>query len=522
MIGLLKMRFTEISIAGKAVVIGLGLFSLLLLYASLSWEYSRDTPLLNYVGWLIWEHGYAPYRDVFETSMPGTLGFHALVSGLGFAGDVAFILLAIIIVVSFAVLGALAILPFGLAGSLMAAPLIVCAMFLMGPGWILKIDMVALLPISAALCLAVWQWPRGILWRQFWIGLLFAIAGTMKPHLMLGAPVVVLAAYAIEHWTGHWRALPLGKLGAQIAISLVGFAVPMALVAFWLVSAGAWDRFVFVLTDYLPLHLEKTEWQEFVTAEEKRRHTLAMMRRFGNNYPLVPLAGLALLLGAWRWRSLTSQQVILLSALCLLAGIYGVAPGLGGQFYVYYYFPFFFFSMLLIGVFVSLVESSAWRKGVKAAAVVGVAAALALFGARFFHPSLLFGDQQLKTVAELEQALVRWLPEEGRVQPIDWTSGAVHAMLRQDVLPSTPYLYDYHFHHHVGMRINSDLRQAFTTALEQDPPEVFLELSEYPRVTGLNTSERFPARDTFLREKYSVVEQTEHYTVYLRRDLAVR
>jgi hypothetical protein len=112
------------------------------------------------------------------------------------------------------------------------------------------------------------------------------------------------------------------------------------------------------------------------------------------------------------------------------------------------------------------------------------------------------------------------VPEGGRVQPIDWTSGAVHAMLRRKVLPATPYLYDYHFHHHVGTRINSDLRQAFMAALEQDPPEVFLELAEYPRVSGLNTSDRFPARDAFLQDRYSVVEQTGHYTVYLRRDLA--
>lgn len=513
------MRFSEVSTASKVAAIGFAVLSLVLFYASLSWEYSRDTPLLNYVGWMIWEHGDAPYRDVFETSMPGTLGFHALVSGLGLTGNVAFILLAIVIVTGFAVLGALAILPFGPAGSLIAAPLIVCAMFTMGPGWILKIDMVALLPISATLCLAVWQRPHGILWRQFWIGLLFGVAGTMKPHLMLGAPVVVLAAYAIEHWTGRWRDLPLGALVAQIAISLVGFAVPMALVALWLVSSGAWGRFVFVLTDYLPLHLEKTDWQEFLAPDDKQRHNIAMTRRLGNNYPFVPLAGLAVLLGLWRWRSLTPRQGILLGTLCLLAGFYGLAPGLGGQFYIYYYFPFFFFALLLIAVFVSLVEGSLWRPGVKVSAVSGVMAALLVLGASYFSVDTVFRNDRLKTVSDLEQALVRWVPEGGRVQPIDWTSGAVHAMLRQDVLPATPYLYDYHFHHHVGSQINNDLRRTFMTALQNAPPEVFLELSEYPRVSGLNTSERFPARDAFLLERYRVVEQTADYTVYLRRDL---
>ncbi len=60
-----------------------GILGVALCAASFGWENSRDTPLLNYVGWLIWEQGYAPYRDVFETSMPGALAFYAGVAGLG-------------------------------------------------------------------------------------------------------------------------------------------------------------------------------------------------------------------------------------------------------------------------------------------------------------------------------------------------------------------------------------------------------------------------------------------------------
>ena len=97
--------------------------------------------------------------------------------------------------------------------------------------------MVALLLISAALCLAIWQRPTSVGMRQFLIGGLFGIAGTMKPHLMLGAPIVVLAAYGIEHWIGQWRTLPRGRLMAQIGLRL-GFAVPVLMVVLWLYSSS--------------------------------------------------------------------------------------------------------------------------------------------------------------------------------------------------------------------------------------------------------------------------------------------
>ena len=495
-----------------------GLMGLALLVTSLGWEYSRDTPLLNYVGFLIWEQGFAPYRDIFETSMPGTLAFHSLVAGLGLDGNLAFMILANCIVLGFSLLGALAILPLGRAGALIAFPLLVTTMLIMGPGWILKIDMVALLPISAALCLAIWQRPTSVGMRQFLIGGLFGIAGTMKPHLMLGAPIVVLAAYGIEHWTGQWRTLPRGRLMAQIGLSLLGFAVPVLMVVLWLYSSGALPSFVFVLTEYLPLHLEKTDWQEFVSPEMKDRIRLSMTLRFGGFYHLVPVAALAPLLALILRRHLDSRQIILLAALCMLTMIYGLAPWLGGQFYIYYYFPFFFFALLLIAASVSLVERSGLSLLVKSVWVLCIGSFLFVYGSRFYWDGL-WGPNRLEQVARMEVALTEWVPEGGRVQPIDWTSGVVPAMLRQKVLPATPYLYDYHFHHHVGSSINEGLRNAFISALEAEPPEVIIEAREFPRVSGLNTSDRFPQRDAFLAERYRLVAEEEAFLVYLRNDL---
>lgn len=510
----------RISAATVILLAVLMLFALALVIAATGWEYSRDTPLLNYVGFLIWEHGYAPYVDVFETSMPGTLAWHALLAGLGLAENTAFMVLAIAIVLATAALGALAILPLGRAGALLAFPLTVIAMLIMGPGWILKIDMVALLPIAAALCLALHPHLGALRSRQFTIGLLFGLVATMKPHLMLGAPVVVLAAFAIEHWSGQLRDMPVGELFRQIGLSLLGFVLPILLTVIWLVAAGAYSEFIFVLTGYLPLHLEKTGWQEFLPAEERQWIKFTSFLRLGGYFPLVPIAALAPLLAFHHRSTLDSRTKITLISLCLLAVIYGLAPGIGGQFYVYYYFPFFFFSLLLIAASFSVVERAWRRPSAKAIWAFCMGSLLAAFGSQFYSPDL-FNRDGLPTVARIEAALTRWVPEDGRVQPIDWTSGVVHAMLRQGILPATPYLYDYHFHHHVGSPTNEALRTAFMAKLEADPPEVFVEAKKFPRVFGLNTTDRFPRRDAFVAERYRLAADEETFRVFLRRDLAI-
>ena len=508
----------SVYVTSAILAFAVGIFTLRLMVYSLGWEYSRDTPLLNYVGFLIWEHGFAPYKDVFETSMPGTLAFHSLVAGLGLTSNLGFMILTSVIILSFSLLGALAVLPLGAAGTMIAFPLLASAMLIMGPGWIMKIDMVALLPISAALWCATWRYPGSIGRRQFLIGVLFGIAGTMKPHLVLGAPVVVLTAYALEHWSERLRDLPFRPLVIQIALSLLGFAIPILLVLAWLVSSGAYDRFIFVLTDYLPLHLEKTDWQEFLPSEQKRQIIIDTTLRFGGHYPLVPAAALTPLLALAAWRRLETRQIILVTALGLLAALYGLAPALGGQFYIYYYFPFFYFSLLLIASSASLVGKSGLPPFLGPVWILCLAGFLAVFGSRYYSDSLFHPDR-LDNVARMEAALERWLPDGGKVQPIDWTSGVVHAMLRQQVLPATPFLYDYHFHHHVGSRINEELRVAFMDDLEENPPEMFMAAKAFPKVSGLNTSDSFPARDAFLAQGYRVVENDDAFVVYLRNDL---
>src|SRR6188472_1044776 len=78
---------------------------LAVILASYRWEYEHDTPLLQYAGFLMSKFGMVPYRDFFETSMPGVFFFHGVIVRFLGAGDLAFMLathafLAILLLVS--------------------------------------------------------------------------------------------------------------------------------------------------------------------------------------------------------------------------------------------------------------------------------------------------------------------------------------------------------------------------------------------------------------------------------------
>ena len=63
---------------------------------SLRWRLGHDTSILLYVTYLIQQHGYVAYRDVFDFSLPGTLAFHYIIVKLFGYGDLGFMVFNLI------------------------------------------------------------------------------------------------------------------------------------------------------------------------------------------------------------------------------------------------------------------------------------------------------------------------------------------------------------------------------------------------------------------------------------------
>ena len=105
-----------------------------------------------------------------------------------------------------------------------------------------------------------------------------------------------------------------------------------------------------------------------------------------------------------------------------------------------------------------------------------------------------------------------------KVQPLDWTGGAVHGMLLARAEVATRFMYDYHFYHHVSQPFIQTLRSRFIDDLEKSSPRYIIQVETLkPWVSGPDTTREFNELQAILREDYSPVLIGDGYLVHERR-----
>ena len=90
---MLPARSTQPRFIQALLFLMAGLLTLLLLvysYLMLQWPMMREAHYLHYIAYLINEHHFAPYKDIFETSWFGTFLFHAAIGKIGGYTAIAF------------------------------------------------------------------------------------------------------------------------------------------------------------------------------------------------------------------------------------------------------------------------------------------------------------------------------------------------------------------------------------------------------------------------------------------------
>jgi hypothetical protein len=119
----------------------------------------------------------------------------------------------------------------------------------------------------------------------------------------------------------------------------------------------------------------------------------------------------------------------------------------------------------------------------------------------------------------MEPALSTQVHQGETVQPIDWTGGALHALLRKKIPIATSFLYSYHFYHHVSHPVVQDLRRRFIEAMLSRSPDVviFVEPANRPQPRGEGTSEHFPELERVLEENYQIVYSEPEFRILRHR-----
>ena len=121
--------------------------------------------------------------------------------------------------------------------------------------------------------------------------------------------------------------------------------------------------------------------------------------------------------------------------------------------------------------------------------------------------------QRMKNVEEISAFLKSYGQTKEKVQPLDWTSGAVHAMLRARVPVATPYICDYHFYHHISISYIQTLRKKFITQLTKENPRFIIHIPSR-RVSGKDTTKDFPLLQKFIKERYRVALTGKRFMIY--------
>lgn len=505
----------------------LGLFLLFLsmeVVLALGWRMQHDTPLLHYVAFLIDRHHFTPYKDVFETSMPGTLLFHlAIGKALGYS-DAAFRTLDLLYLLTFLAVTWMLMKSFGKAvacGSILLFGLIYMGH---GPSMSLQRDYVGVMPIAIALLVATDKRPKTYANWSF-VGALFAVAASIKPHLAIGLPAVLAyGAVTLRDGAGTLRTtfgMPFLRLAGAAGI---GFIIVWSLPFLWLWTTGGFPYFREMFASYLPLHIQLTGDHAMITGMARVRYLLDSYRNFGGlGMLLVPAAlGIYIALSDQEDRSRSRFVLLLLG----LLGLYSIYPALSGQFWDYHWMPFAYFGSLC-GALVLLPQAkpssiaafSPYRRAVPFMVFLFALAVLVRMPGDFTRQ--LAGKEPVPPkdgkVDEIAGFLKSHLRPGDKIQPLDWTGGALHAALLSEAVVATPYIYDYHFYHHVSKPPIQHIRQKFIMDLETEQPRFIIDVTTKPRPKGQDTTSEFPELQTLLANNYAPVQRGNGYVILERK-----
>lgn len=503
-------------------------FFLLQAFNSLGWRMEHDTPLLHYAGFLIDKYDLVPYKDIFETSMPGTFAFHYFVGTLFGYGDLAFRMLDLALLSVLLIATYLFMSRFGRLPALWAVALFGIVYLDKGQTMSLQRDYIGIIPIAIALLTIPVRADVPVhLGRFALVGLLFGLSSMVKPHLGIGLPVIFVTLLTF-HWNSRNESLlDLLSCGSVCAVS---FFLPVIIAVVWLAANSALYPFINIFSQYMPLHNAITGGHMNLSGFN---HVLYILQN------TIGLGGYSVLflcsLFAYYRASMhiNSDKAITISLVCLFSctTAYAIYPTIAGKFWGYHYMPFAYFctisSALCLYAWPDQNISSSlsyFRKALPLIILLLAATSQGLYPIAVYRAltDLNSGPEAHAPKGGRVDEIANWLKSKLRpgdtVQPLDWTGGSIHAMLISEAKLATRFMYDYHFYHHVSSPYILKLRANFIEQLRKARPRFIIEVhTNKPWVSGVDSTREFPELREFLFNYYKIAFNGNGYLIHERK-----
>lgn len=487
---------------------------------SLRWRLGFDAANMIYSGWLIEHHGLVPYLNIVVQNMPGTYLFSAAIVRLFGFGDLGLRFADQMLLLALLASVVVALRPFGARVGWAAAITFGLCYLHNGSYMALQREFVLLVPIGLALVIVRIRHP--VISKRFFlaltvVGVLFGLAATVKPHAIIGLPIVA-GWYVWMHFSPDVQANNrlMVVLKASTAV-IVGALLPLVAVAGYLWQAGAWSYFLDIAINYWPLYNRLDRVHQTIDAINYPLYVWNNWRELGGHHIWLITA----LIGAasFRDRTLDRDQRMFVQMLIALAIVYSIYPIPAGKFWSYHWLPMLFFLVLLMALSFHLLEQPG-RPHLFALLIVGTVIVAAARPAPELH---LFGGPPTNRKFQRTDRIAAFLRERIRpgdpVQTLDWTGGANYAALIAQTVPATSFVEDFYFYHHISHPTTQRLRQRFLDEFDRNPPRFVIQITaeDKPWVSGLDTTRAFPELDQRLATAYQPVLFGDGFIIYERR-----
>lgn len=483
---------------------------------SMRWRMEHDAPLMHYVAFAMTELGEIPYRDLFEMNMPGTYALHVLAVKLFGTSDLGFRAWDLIWTVGVMAATYGWVRRFGRIAGLFAALASALIYFRHGQGMTLQREYLALLPTALALCLVPPGSGERRPLRLLGAGALWGIAILIKPPFILFSLGSVLFS-AIDFDAP--RTTPLvrrPRFGVALAL-IAGSLLPIAIALAWLAANGALEAFLDIVRGYWPLYNNLSGFHEPIAGVSRLLYlAFNSARELWHPLLLAALFALVVLIDDPRSR----RAGIALAVLCATAFAYVV---LLGKFWFYHLLPFDYFLVCTVGASLSVWQQRPQLLTSRVAATLAIAilGVLTLTGLTTSIGDLKHIREPVVVKEGVPDRIGTFLRDNlrpgDRVQPLDWTGGAVHGLLLAHAHNATPFIYDFHFYHHVDEPYTQKLRTRIVSALEKEPPRFVVQIDgNRPWPVGRRTSRSFPELEQLLAARYRVAVHEPTYRIFER------
>lgn len=488
---------------------------------SFDWRARGDSVFIHYLAYLINEHGFLPYRDLFEINMPGTYLFHIAIGKLFGYSDNALRMVNIGWFTATLVVTWFIIKPFGWVTALVSCLLFGIIQLGFGPDMSLQRDFIVILPIATAILIIIQpKKHQSFYFIPFLLGLLFAFVALVKPYHAIGLPILVIYHCIYNNNKTVKSLLTSCIVGGLFA--LFGFLLILIIPFLWLWQIGALQAFWDISSSYTSLYAQ-------ISGDLKVRETASHIMYLFYSYTNFKKLGILLIasfLGVYFILTKSSSIIIKrLSVLLILLSIcYAISAAIGGKLWLYHMMPHIYFVSLSAGIiFYSFPLSTNSYPLHILSLLVFIIVSVPIIQHSISQQVFMKWKTPYELSKDIRQDeitayLNAHLSPNDKVQPLSWAGGTLEAMLASKAVPATQYITDFQFYHHVSTPYIQNLRKDFITKLEKEMPRFIIDVYTSPKLSGLDTSYDFPALKNFIKKNYKKTYIGNGFNVFQRND----